>query len=156
MRKAPREAPGPVDPASRRAEKCAKNLTNEVITVEVGETTARRTLLHNRGMKASPAKNAARYPQLEAKIRAVQAYDIRHSGDNPPTAIIAEATQSFLGWGPPGTPPSPGTPIQAGNGVLFSGERWITILPGTALVIRLLAINVPGHWLRDALDPKLR
>jgi peptide/nickel transport system permease protein len=43
-----------------------------------------------------------------------------------------------------------------GNDFLFSGEWWITVFPGLALVTLVLAINVLGDWLRDALNPKLR
>ena len=71
-------------------------------------------------------------------------------------AIITEATLSFLGVGVPPTQPSLGTLIRIGNDFLFSGEWWITVFPGLALVILVLAINVLGDWLRDALNPKLR
>jgi len=57
-------------------------------------------------------------------------------------AIITEATLSFLGVGVPPTTPSMGT--------------WITIFPGIALAVLVLAINLFGDWLRDALNPKLR
>ena len=46
------------------------------------------------------------------------------------TAIITEATLSFLGVGVPPTSPSLGTLIRVGNDYLFSGEWWITIFPG--------------------------
>ena len=72
------------------------------------------------------------------------------------TAIITEATLSFLGVGVPPTQPSLGTLIRIGNDFLFSGEWWITVFPGGALVILVLSINVIGDWLRDALNPKLR
>ena len=72
------------------------------------------------------------------------------------TAIITEATLSFLGVGVPPTSPSLGTLIRVGNDYLFSGEWWITVFPGAALVILVLAINVLGDWLRDALNPRLR
>jgi len=75
---------------------------------------------------------------------------------NIATAIITEATLSFLGVGVPPTRPSLGTLIRVGNDFLFSGEWWITIFPGAALVIMVLAINLLGDWLRDALNPKLR
>ena len=75
---------------------------------------------------------------------------------NVATAIITEATLSFLGVGVPPTQPSLGTLIRVGNDFLFSGEWWITIFPGAALVIIVLAINLLGDWLRDALNPKLR
>jgi peptide/nickel transport system permease protein len=71
-------------------------------------------------------------------------------------AIITEATLSFLGVGVPPTQPSLGTLIRIGNDFLFSGEWWITVFPGTALVILVLAINLLGDWLRDALNPRLR
>ncbi len=75
---------------------------------------------------------------------------------NVATAIITEATLSFLGVGVPPTQPSLGTLIRVGNDFLFSGEWWITIFPGAALVIMVLAINLLGDWLRDALNPRLR
>ncbi len=75
---------------------------------------------------------------------------------NIATAIITEATLSFLGVGVPPTQPSLGTLIRIGNDFLFSGEWWITIFPGAALVIMVLSINLLGDWLRDALNPKLR
>ena len=71
-------------------------------------------------------------------------------------AIIAEATLSFLGVGVPPTTPSLGTLIRVGNNFLFSGEWWITLFPSLALVILVLAVNLLGDWLRDALNPKLR
>src|SRR5579862_5100891 len=75
---------------------------------------------------------------------------------NIATAIVTEATLSFLGVGVPPTQPSLGTLIRVGNDFLFSGEWWITIFPGAALVTMVLAINLLGDWLRDALNPKLR
>ncbi len=71
-------------------------------------------------------------------------------------AIITEATLSFLGVGVPPTEPSLGTLIRVGNDFLFSGEWWITIFPGIALAVLVLAVNLLGDWLRDALNPKLR
>jgi peptide/nickel transport system permease protein len=71
-------------------------------------------------------------------------------------AIITEATLSFLGVGIPPTQPSLGTLIRIGNDFLFSGEWWITIFPGITLALLVLAVNLLGDWLRDALNPKLR
>ncbi len=71
------------------------------------------------------------------------------------TAIITEATLSFLGVGVPPTAPSLGTLIRIGNDFLFSGEWWITIFPGAMLVLLVLSVNLLGDWLRDALNPKL-
>jgi peptide/nickel transport system permease protein len=72
------------------------------------------------------------------------------------TAIITEATLSFLGVGVPPTQPSLGTLIRVGNDFLFSGEWWITVFPGLALIVLVLSVNLLGDWLRDALNPKLR
>ncbi|MET3444621.1 peptide/nickel transport system permease protein [Variovorax paradoxus] len=72
------------------------------------------------------------------------------------TAIITEATLSFLGVGVPPTSPSLGTLISIGNQYLFSGEWWITVFPGLMLVLIALSVNLLGDWLRDALNPRLR
>jgi len=71
-------------------------------------------------------------------------------------AILTEAALSFLGVGMPPTEPSLGTLIRIGQDFLFSGEWWIVIFPGAALAILVLAVNLFGDWLRDALNPKLR
>jgi peptide/nickel transport system permease protein len=71
-------------------------------------------------------------------------------------AIISEATLSFLGVGLPPTTPSLGTLIRVGNEFLFSGEWWVVIFPGVALAALVLAVNLLGDWLRDALNPKLQ
>jgi peptide/nickel transport system permease protein len=72
------------------------------------------------------------------------------------TAILTEATLSFLGVGVPPTSPSLGTLIRIGNDYLFSGEWWITVFPGAMLVLIALSTNLLGDWLRDALNPRLR
>jgi peptide/nickel transport system permease protein len=71
-------------------------------------------------------------------------------------AIIAEATLSFLGVGLPSTQPSLGTLIRFGDDFLFSGQWWVTVFPGVTLILMVLAINLLGDWLRDALNPRLR
>jgi peptide/nickel transport system permease protein len=75
---------------------------------------------------------------------------------NMALAIITEATLSFLGVGLPPTEPSLGTLIRIGNEFLFSGEWWVVIFPGLTLAALVIAINLLGDWLRDALNPKLR
>ncbi|MGO4673976.1 ABC transporter permease [Bosea sp. 2YAB26] len=71
-------------------------------------------------------------------------------------AVITEATLSFLGVGLPPTQPSLGTLISIGNRYLFSGDWWIVAFPGVTLAILVLAVNLLGDWLRDALNPRLR
>ena len=72
------------------------------------------------------------------------------------TAIITEATLSYLGVGVPPTQPSLGTLIRNGNDFLMSGEWWIAVFPGIMLVLIALSVNLLGDWLRDALNPRLR
>ena len=75
---------------------------------------------------------------------------------NVATAVMTEATLSFLGVGVPPTTPSLGTLIRIGNDYLFSGEWWICIFPGIVLIAVVLAVNLLGDWLRDAVNPGLR
>ena len=75
---------------------------------------------------------------------------------NIATAIITEATLSFLGVGVPPTTPSLGTMINNGNNFLYSGEWWLVVFPGLALVLLCMSVNLLGDWLRDALNPKLQ
>ena len=75
---------------------------------------------------------------------------------NVATAIITEATLSFLGVGVPPTSPSLGTMINNGNNFLYSGEWWLVVFPGAALILLCMSVNLLGDWLRDALNPKLQ
>jgi peptide/nickel transport system permease protein len=70
-------------------------------------------------------------------------------------AIMAEAALSFLGLGLPVTQPSLGTLIRSGYDLIFAGIWWVTVLPGLTLVSMLVAVNVLGDTVRDALDPRL-
>ena len=75
---------------------------------------------------------------------------------NVATAVMTEATLSFLGVGVPPTTPSLGTLIRIGNDYLFSGEWWICIFPGIVLIPVVIAVNLLGDWLRDAVNPGLQ
>ena len=75
---------------------------------------------------------------------------------NVATAIITEATLSFLGVGVPPTTPSLGTMINTGNNFLYSGEWWLVVFPGLALILLCMSVNLLGDWLRDALNPRLQ
>ena len=46
--------------------------------------------------------------------------------------------------------------IQEGNNSLTSGQWWLIVFPGLALVLLVLSVNLLGDWLRDALNPRLR
>ncbi|WP_108662864.1 ABC transporter permease [Acuticoccus kandeliae] len=71
-------------------------------------------------------------------------------------AIALEATLSFLGVGVPITEPSLGLLIANGYDYLLSGRYWISLFPGIALVLTIIAINLVGDRLRDVLNPRLQ
>ncbi|MEQ3698009.1 MAG: ABC transporter permease, partial [Paracoccus sp. (in: a-proteobacteria)] len=71
-------------------------------------------------------------------------------------AIALEATLSFLGVGVPITEPSLGLLIANGYDYLLSGRYWVSVFPGIALVVTIIAINVVGDRLRDVLNPRLQ
>ena len=72
------------------------------------------------------------------------------------SAILLEATLSFLGIGLPADSPSLGTLIRIGMGFLLSGEWWILWVPTLFLVALVVSINVLGDFLRDVFNPRLR
>ena len=72
------------------------------------------------------------------------------------SAILLEATLSFLGIGLPADSPSLGTLIRIGMQFLLSGEWWILWMPTLFLVALVVSINVLGDFLRDVFNPRLR
>jgi peptide/nickel transport system permease protein len=70
------------------------------------------------------------------------------------TAIVLEATLSFLGVGVPVTEPSLGLLIASGFEYLLSGDYWISMFPGIALLLLILSINIIGDRMRASLDPR--
>ncbi|HEY3097846.1 MAG TPA: ABC transporter permease [Methylomirabilota bacterium] len=70
-------------------------------------------------------------------------------------AIVLEATLSFLGLGIQPPTPSWGGMIQEGREYLDSAW-WISIFPGSLLLLTSLVVSRSGDWLRDLLDPTLR
>lgn len=72
------------------------------------------------------------------------------------SAILLEATLSFLGIGLPADSPSLGTLIRIGMGFLLSGEWWILWVPTMFLVALVVSINILGDFLRDVFNPRLR
>ena len=69
--------------------------------------------------------------------------------------ILLEGTLSFLGVGVPPPTPAWGLMIADGRGFIATAW-WITLFPGLAMLLTVLAVNLMGDWLRDHLDPKLR
>src|SRR5450755_2013228 len=69
--------------------------------------------------------------------------------------IIAEATLSFLGAGIPPPTPTWGLMISEGRGRI-ADAWWVSIIPGIAITLLVLSVNLFGDWLRDRMDPRLR
>ena len=71
------------------------------------------------------------------------------------TVILLEATLSFLGAGIPRPNPAWGVMVADGRDHIASAW-WIAVMPGFAIMLTVLSMNMMGDWLRDKLDPKLR
>jgi peptide/nickel transport system permease protein len=69
--------------------------------------------------------------------------------------ILVEASLSFLGAGIPPPTPSWGQMVADGRSYIASAW-WLSVMPGAAIVLVVLAFNLFGDWLRDWLDPRLR
>jgi len=69
--------------------------------------------------------------------------------------IIAEASLSFLGAGIPPPTPTWGLMVSDGRGRIAEAW-WVSLIPGIAITLLVLSVNVFGDWLRDRLDPRLR
>jgi peptide/nickel transport system permease protein len=69
--------------------------------------------------------------------------------------IIAEASLSFLGAGIPPPTPTWGLMISEGRGRI-ADAWWVALIPGIAITVLVLSVNLFGDWLRDRLDPRLR
>lgn len=71
-------------------------------------------------------------------------------------AILTEAALSYLGAGVQPPRPAWGADLQAAQDFLINGAWWMAIFPGLAILITVMAFNMLGDGLRDALDPKQR
>jgi peptide/nickel transport system permease protein len=71
-------------------------------------------------------------------------------------AIFLEASLSYLGLGVQIPTPSWGNMLQDGQRDLITGAWWMTVFPGMAIFLTILAFNLMGDGLRDALDPRHR
>jgi peptide/nickel transport system permease protein len=73
---------------------------------------------------------------------------------NVGVAMLSEATLSFLGVGMPADQPSLGTLIRNGSDFLYAGMWWVVVWPVAVLGVIVVAVNLLGDRLRDALDPR--
>ena len=69
--------------------------------------------------------------------------------------ILVESTLSFLGAGVPPPTPAWGSMVAEGRDFL-AGAWWISTMPGVAILLTVMSLNLFGDWLRDTLDPRLR
>lgn len=69
--------------------------------------------------------------------------------------ILVESTLSFLGAGVPPPTPAWGSMVAEGRDFL-AGAWWISTMPGLAILLTVMSLNLFGDWLRDTLDPRLR
>jgi len=67
--------------------------------------------------------------------------------------IVIEAALGYLGIGVPPPTPTLGGMTADGKNYLTTGQWWVTVVPGCALAVVVICINVLGDWLRDRLDP---
>jgi peptide/nickel transport system permease protein len=100
------------------------------------------------GLKGSRIVLRHLLPNAMAPLIVVGTVQVAH-------AIALEATLSFLGLGLPATEPSLGLLISNGYEYLLSGKYWISVYPGIALLLTILAINLVGDQMRDILNPRL-
>jgi peptide/nickel transport system permease protein len=70
--------------------------------------------------------------------------------------IVTEAALSFLGVGVPPPKPAWGRMLADGKNGLLAGHWWLTVLPGSCIMMMVLSANLLGDWLRVKLDPQLR
>jgi len=70
--------------------------------------------------------------------------------------IIAEASLSFLGVGVPPPQPAWGLMLSEARPTLMVGQWWLTVFPGTCILLIVLATQLFGDWLRVRLDPQQR
>jgi len=104
-----------------------------------------------RGLRLSGVRIMFRHllPNCMAPLTVISAMQVA-------SAISLEATLSFLGLGLPPTEPSLGLLISNGSQYLMSGKYWISVFPGIALLVLIVAINLVADQLRDVLNPRLQ
>lgn len=68
--------------------------------------------------------------------------------------MIAEAALGYLGFGVPPPTPTLGAMISSGQRYLTVGGWWLVVVPGAAIALVIVSVNILGDWLRDWLDPK--
>lgn len=89
------------------------------------------------------------FPNIIAPIIVIASFNVAG-------VILSEASLSFLGLGVPPSVPTWGSMLADSRDQLLSGKWWLAVLPGVAIMLTTLSLNVLGDWVRDFLDPRLR
>ncbi len=110
----------------------------------------REFLLAARGLGCGPGRTFLRHllPNCLSTVIVVSSFTAAQ-------LMVAEATISFLGVGVPSWIPTWGSMVNEGRSYL-AVAWWVVMVPGGALTLTVVAINLFGDWLRDRLDPRLR
>ena len=108
-------------------------------------------ILASRAIGATPLRIVARH-LLPNSLTAVIVLATGYLG----TAIVIEASLSFLGLGVPPPHPSWGRDILTGAQNFLEIAPWLAIAPGVALTFAVMGFNLFGDALRDTFDPRLR
>ena len=121
-----------------------------VVRAEVLSLRSRDYVQASSSMGSSSLRTVIRHilPNVLAPVIVIATFSLA-------TAIIGEASLSFLGVGVPPEVPTWGTMLSQGQNYIYS-DPWLSIWPGLALFILVIAVNIMGDGLRDLNDPKLR
>jgi peptide/nickel transport system permease protein len=119
-----------------------------------GQTISQREKEYVEAARAMGASD--RRIMLQAILPNVIAPLIVIASFNVASAILAEASLSFLGLGVPPTVPTWGGILNESRDQILAGKWWPAFFPGLAIMLTVLSLNILGDWLRDFLDPRLR
>lgn len=119
-----------------------------------GQTISQREKEYVEAARAIGA--SSRYIMFRAILPNIMAPLIVIASFNVASAILAEASLSFLGLGVPPTVPTWGGMLADSRDQLLGGSWWLAVFPGLSIMVTVLSLNILGDWLRDFLDPRLR
>lgn len=119
-----------------------------------GQTISQREKEYVEAMRALGAKE--RRIMIRAILPNILAPLIVIASFNVAGVILSEASLSFLGLGVPANIPTWGAMLADSRNQLLAGYWWLAVLPGVAIMLTVLSLNILGDWLRDFLDPRLR
>lgn len=119
-----------------------------------GETIAQRNKEYVEAARAVGVRNrrilwTTILPNILAPLIVIASFNIA-------SVILAEASLSFLGLGVPPHVPTWGAMLAESRDQIMGGYWWLAVLPGVAIMLTVLSLNILGDWVRDFLDPRLR